>query len=84
MELWVFFTIHQDRGLVHVCSVCVFRGEEVHSRWKHSVWWSGHACLCLDHCPMALGLLRMSSDDKGLVYMYNRPGFLVEDRSGMK
>jgi hypothetical protein len=33
---------------------------------------------------MALGLLRMSSDDKGLVYMYNRPGFLVEDRSGMK
>jgi hypothetical protein len=26
----------------------------------------------------------MSSDDKGLVYMYNRPGFLVEDRSGMK
>jgi hypothetical protein len=33
---------------------------------------------------MALALLRMSSHDKGLVYMYNRPGFLVEDRSGMK
>jgi hypothetical protein len=34
--------------------------------------------------PWLLGLLRMSSDDKWLVYMYNRPEFLVEDRSGME
>lgn len=43
--------------------------------------------LCVDHCPMAFGALRNVTcgvDDKGLVYMYNRPGLLVEGRSGMK
>jgi hypothetical protein len=85
MELWVF--PHQDGVLVRVFSVWYCAGEEVYSRWKHSVWWSGHACVCMDHCPMALGLSGISScggKRAGPVHMYNRPGFLVGGRSAME
>jgi hypothetical protein len=57
-ELWVFS--HQDRGLVH-CTVHRFGfPEEVLVIGSIASGWSSHV-LCMDHCPMALGLLKEGS-----------------------
>jgi hypothetical protein len=84
---------HQDWGLVH-CTVRRFVfPEEVIVIGSIASGWSGHV-LCMDHCPMALGLLRNvicsaarrrhGMDGWRLVNMYNRPGFLAGERLGME